>query len=205
MVAVIDYGIGNTGSICKMIEKLGYETCVTNNELEIRKSERIVLPGVGSFDNAAKKLHETGLISLLSELALQSNKPFLGICLGMQLLFKSSDEGIENGLGWLDGRVIKFDHTKMTSEKIPHMGWNTVNFNPESPLFKDINNDIRFYFTHSFHVANVNESEIIGMTNFGYDFICAVQKNNIFGVQFHPEKSHKFGLQLMQKFLEIKC
>ena len=205
MVAVVDYGIGNTGSICKMIEKLGFETCITKNEFEIRDAERIVLPGVGSFDNAAKKLRDTGLISLLSELALQHNKPFLGICLGMQLLFESSEEGIENGLGWIEGKVVKFDLSKMNSEKIPHMGWNSVDFNPESPLFKDINNEIRFYFTHSFHVTNVNESEVIGMTNFGYDFICAVQKNNIFGVQFHPEKSHRFGLQLMQKFLEIKC
>ncbi len=203
MVAIIDYGIGNTGSICKMIEKLGFEANVTKNETEIRKAVSIILPGVGSFDNAAKKLRDTGLISTLSELALEHNKPFLGICLGMQLLFKSSEEGVDNGLGWIDGKVIKFDQSKMPSEKIPHMGWNTVTCNSRSPLFKNFNSEIRFYFTHSFHVSGVKESEIIGTTNYGYDFTCAVQRNNIYGVQFHPEKSHRFGLQLMHKFLEI--
>jgi glutamine amidotransferase len=203
MVAIIDYGIGNTGSICKMIEKLGFEAIVTKNETDIRNADSIILPGVGSFDNAAKKLRDTGLISTLSELALEQNKPFLGICLGMQLLFKCSEEGVDNGLGWIDGTVIKFDQSRMTSEKIPHMGWNTVTCNAQSPLFKNLNSEIRFYFTHSFHVSSVKEAEIIGTTNYGYDFTCAVQRNNIYGVQFHPEKSHRFGLQLMHKFLKI--
>jgi glutamine amidotransferase len=203
MIAIIDYGIGNTRSISKMIEKLGYEVSITKNETEIVTADKIVLPGVGSFDNAAKKLHDTGLIPTLTELALLQNKHFLGICLGMQLLFKSSEEGVENGLGWIDGKVVKFDQSKMTSEKIPHMGWNTVTCDKKSPLFKEVNSEIRFYFTHSFHVSGVKESEIIGTTNFGYEFTSAVQRNNIYGVQFHPEKSHRFGLQLMQKFLEI--
>lgn len=203
MIAIIDYGIGNTGSISKMIQKLGYEVFITKNEAEIVTADKIILPGVGSFDNAAKKLRDTGLIPALSELALAQNKPFLGICLGMQLLFKSSEEGVDNGLGWIDGKVIKFDQSKMTAEKIPHMGWNTVTGNTRSPLFKDVNSEIRFYFTHSFHVSDVKESEIIGTTNYGYEFTSSVQRNNIYGVQFHPEKSHRFGLQLMQKFLEI--
>ena len=203
MVAIIDYGIGNTGSISKMIQKLGQEVCITRNETEIVTADRIILPGVGSFDNAAKKLRETGLIPALSELALAQNKPFLGICLGMQLLFKKSEEGVDNGLGWISGKVVKFDQSKMTAEKIPHMGWNTVTCNEKSPLFKDVNSEIRFYFTHSFHVIEVEESEVIGTTNYGYEFVSSVQRNNIYGVQFHPEKSHRFGLQLMQKFLDI--
>jgi glutamine amidotransferase len=203
MVAIIDYGIGNTRSISKMIEKLGFEAIVTKNESDIRRAQSIILPGVGSFDNAAKKLRETGLISTLSELALDRRKPFLGICLGMQLLFKSSEEGVDFGLGWIDGKVIKFEQNKMPFKKIPHMGWNTVEYNTQSPLFKNVNSEIRFYFTHSFHVSGVNDSEIIGTTNYGYDFISAVQRNNIYGVQFHPEKSHRFGLQLIKKFLEI--
>jgi glutamine amidotransferase len=203
MVAIIDYGIGNTGSICKMIEKLGFEAIVTKNEIDICKADSIILPGVGSFDNAAKKLRDTGLIPTLAELALKQYKPFLGICLGMQLLFRTSEEGLDNGLGWIEGKVIKFDQSRMTLEKIPHMGWNTVIYNSASPLFKNVNGEIRYYFTHSFHVTGLKETEIIGSTNYGYDFPCAVQSNNIYGVQFHPEKSHRFGLQLMQKFLEI--
>lgn len=203
MIAIIDYGIGNTGSISKMIQKLGYDVSITKIESEIRSAEKIILPGVGSFDNAVKKLKNTGLIPALSDLALVHNKPFLGICLGMQLLFKSSEEGVCEGLGWINGKVVKFDQTKLLTEKIPHMGWNTVTSNTQSPLFRDVNSEIRFYFTHSFHVIDVIESEIIGTTNYGYNFISAVQRNNIFGVQFHPEKSHRFGLQLMQKFLEL--
>ena len=186
-----------------MIEKLGFEACISKNENEIREAKSIILPGVGSFDNAVKKLQDTGLISTLSELALEHKKPFMGICLGMQLLFKNSEEGLENGLGWIDGTVRKFEQANMNSEKIPHMGWNSVIFNPHSPLFKNTNSEIRFYFTHSFHVTDENKSDIIGTTYYGYEFTCAVQKNNIYGVQFHPEKSHRFGLQLMKNFLEI--
>lgn len=203
MITIIDYGIGNTGSILNMIRKLGYDCQISRDIENILNASHIILPGVGSFDNAMEKLTATGLIPCLADLALYKKRPFLGICLGMQLLFKESEEGILPGLSWLEGKVVKFNKEIIGDLNIPHMGWNTVNPNNNSILFSDQKEEYRFYFTHSFYVEGVNEKEVIGRTNYGKDFICAIESENIYGVQFHPEKSHKFGLDIINLFLSI--
>lgn len=203
MVVIIDYGIGNTGSIIKMSERLGFEAVLSKDPVLIADASHIILPGVGSFDNAILKLHNTGLVPLLTTLATKEDRPFLGICLGMQLLFNGSEEGIESGLGWIDGHVIKFSTEELNNHKIPHMGWNQVLPENNSNLFRGSNKAYRFYFTHSYHATNVAVDHVIGRTPYGNNFISAVQRRNIYGVQFHPEKSHNFGLDLLRNFLII--
>jgi len=203
MVVIIDYGIGNTGSILNMIRKLGYECQLSKDAEIIGNASHLILPGVGSFDNAMLKLMDTGLVPYLTNLALVEKRPILGICLGMQMFFKGSEEGILPGLNWLRGKVVKFGKKNVGNLKIPHMGWNTVNTYNNSKLFSDQKEEFRFYFTHSFYVDCVKDEEVMGKTNHGKDFICAVNFENIFGVQFHPEKSHKFGLDLFNLFLSL--
>jgi glutamine amidotransferase len=203
MVVIIDYGVGNTGSILNMIKKLGYECLLTKDVEIVENASHIILPGVGSFDNAMLKLTDTGLVPFLTDLALVKKRPILGICLGMQMFFKYSEEGNSPGLNWLDGRVVKFDNKIMGSLKIPHMGWNTVMPCNSSILFLDQKEEYRFYFTHSFYVDEVKDENVVGKTNYGRDFICAINSENIFGVQFHPEKSHKFGLDLIHSFISL--
>lgn len=200
MITIIDYGMGNIASIKKMLKKIGYDSELTNNRETILNSQKIILPGVGAFDYGMKNLKDQDLIQVLRYKAIEEKTPFLGICLGMQLLGKSSEEGEEEGLSLIDFNTIKFkfDNQKL---KIPHMGWNYIEYNSDSKLFKDMYEKARYYFVHSYYVKN-NDSYTIARANYGFDFSAAVRKDNILGVQFHPEKSHKFGMRLLKNFAE---
>jgi len=201
MICIIDYGIGNIGSIQNMIKKIGYESVLSSDPTVIKKADKLLLPGVGSFDHAIKKLKEYNLFDLLNSEVLIKNKPILGICLGMQLMTKGSEEGNEQGFGWIDAFVHKF---KIDDLKVPHMGWNLIDIKKENNLTKNLYNENRFYFVHSYCVNCKNYDDILFSTNYGEDFVSGFSKNNIYGVQFHPEKSHKFGKKLLENFCKME-
>jgi glutamine amidotransferase len=205
MIAIINYGLGNLGSIQNMLKKIGcFDVIISKDQTEIDKADKLILPGVGAFDNGMSKINESGLLDILNENVLVKKKPVLGICLGMQLLTKGSEEGKLKGLGWIDADTIKFSfENNGESFKIPHMGWNYVKASKQHPLVNNIDNTFRFYFVHSFYVSCKNESDSLLKSNYGIDFTCAVQKDNIMGVQFHPEKSHKYGMQLLKNFVDL--
>ncbi|MGC2064315.1 MAG: imidazole glycerol phosphate synthase subunit HisH [Thermodesulfovibrionales bacterium] len=204
MVVIVDYGMGNLGSILNMLKKLGCAAIISSKAADIESADKLVLPGVGSFDNGMKNLHNLGLIPILDHKALNDKIPILGICLGMQLLTKKSEEGSMEGLGWLCAKTVRFSFDRsLTDCKIPHMGWNTVKIAKHNYLFRDMYPDARFYFVHSYHVVCDDELYVTSRTYYGYEFISSVQKENIAGVQFHPEKSHKFGLKLFRNFVEL--
>lgn len=203
MIVIVDYGLGNLGSIANMLKKIGAEVIISSKDEEIYRADKLILPGVGSFDAGMERLKASGLIPILEEKVFSAETPLLGICLGMQLLTKESEEGSQAGLGWIDGRTVKFD-TISSPEKLrlPHMGWNLVSPKKETDLFIPIDGEIRFYFLHSYHVICRNEDDVLSMTNYGYDFVSSFQKDHIIGVQFHPEKSHRFGMNFMKHFAE---
>jgi len=201
MIAIIDSGIGNVKSIYNMFKKIGIKSIITSDNKEIRNADKYVLPGVGSFDHGIKNLRKATFFEILEQEVLENKKPILGICLGMQLLTNFSEEGNENGLGWIDASTIKFD-LEDKSLAIPHMGWNKVNPINNKLIFQKSGNN-RFYFVHSYHVICKNKENILATTNYGQEFICSINKDNIYGVQFHPEKSHKFGMQLFKNFGEM--
>lgn len=201
MIGIIDYNMGNLASVYNACHLLDKKATIIKDPNELKNFDRIILPGVGAFKDAIKNLNDTGMYDAIHEFS-KSGKPMIGICLGMQLLFESSQEfGHTDGLGLIDGQVIKFDKTKMHEDiKIPHMGWNTI-VNKEHALFKGLK-DPYLYFVHSYH-AVTNEKNVIGKTTYGYDFVSAVNKDNIYGFQPHPEKSHDNGLKILKNFTNI--
>lgn len=203
MTAIINYGMGNTGSISNMLKKIGEPSIVSSDISIIEESDRIILPGVGAFDHAIKNLHELNLFDPIKNLVIEKAKPILGICLGMQLLTRGSEEGELEGFGFIDAYAKKFDFIDHDEHlPIPHMGWNKVMLQKESPLFTNMHPNPRFYFVHSYAVQCENQFDPLTMTNYGYNFVSAFEHENILGVQFHPEKSHKFGMKLLQNFVE---
>jgi len=204
MIVIIDYGMGNLGSIYNMLRKISVKSLITSSIEEIEKANKLILPGVGAYDNGMINLERLGLIPVLNHKVNGQHTPILAICLGMQLIAKRSEEGELNGLGWIDAEAVRFRFDLSNKDlKIPHMGWNTINAFQNSPIFQDLYPDTRFYFVHSYHVKCNDESNVISHTHYGFDFTSAVQKYNIYGVQFHPEKSHKFGMKLLANFAEI--
>lgn len=203
MLAVIDYGVGNLFSLQCSLKKIGAEAVVTDDENIIRAADRIILPGVGAFGDAAKKLRSSGLVELITEEA-KNGKPFLGICLGMQLLFEKGFEyGEHEGLGFLEGNVIPLENKIPENLNIPHMGWNALDFKGEkSPIFKYINDGDFVYFVHSYYATDCEDS-IIATSEYGIPVTAAVGKGNIWGCQFHPEKSGDVGLKILKAFCEI--
>lgn len=199
MITIIDYGMGNLGSIANMIKKVGHKSIITSDIEEIKKARKLILPGVGAFDNGMKHLKDSGLIEVLNKKVLIEKTPILGICLGMQLMTNSSEEGKLAGLGWIDAQAKKFVSDEL---KIPHMGWNIVKHKKTSKLFDENGTEKRFYFVHSYCVSCNNKDDILTTTPYGHDFISSFEKENIIGVQFHPEKSHKFGMNLIRNFVE---
>ena len=197
-IYVIDYGVGNIGSLVNIVKFLDLDIVVTNETQELKKASRIILPGVGSFDSAINKINNlNGLNDLILEKSFNEKIPFLGICLGMQLLLNSSEEGEKNGLGLIKGKVLKFKEN--LKYKIPHMGWNETEILKENSLI-DKNKFNKFYFVHSYYVKTENREDCIGETLYINKFDSIIQNENIFGVQFHPERSHKYGMELIKRF-----
>ncbi len=204
MVVIVDYGIGNVGSIRNMLKKIGVEAVITSKVDDIKHAEKIILPGVGAFDNAMANLRKFNLIPVLEDKVLNQGTPILGICLGMQLFAQKSEEGGSLGLGWIDGIVRKFNFDgKEAALRIPHMGWNEVRINPKSRMLDNMYDDARFYFIHSYHIDLKNEDAVSSQTFYGYDFVSTFEYENIIGVQFHPEKSHKYGMKLLENFVRL--
>ena len=204
MIIIVDYGMGNLGSILNMLKKVGIpDAKVSSLPSDIERADKLILPGVGAFDTGMQRLRETGLIGLLNEKVLSAKTPTLGVCLGMQLLTKFSEEGQLPGLGWIDAETVRFRFDPMkTGLKIPHMGWNTVKVSQPGTLFLDMYDEPRFYFVHSFHVVSHNPDDVVAVTEYGYEFASVIQHGHIMAAQFHPEKSHKFGMKLYKNFVE---
>jgi len=202
MITIIDYGLGNVGSIANMVKKVGGKNIITSNKDEIKKAKKLLLPGVGAFDNAVKNLKKQDLWNTVKEKVLINKTPILGICLGMQLLTKGSEEGELEGFGFVDAYAKKFGFEN-SDLKIPHMGWNTIKLQKKSFLFEGMENqENRFYFVHSYMVECGEKKDILTTTHYGYNFTSSFEKDNVVGCQFHPEKSHKFGMTLFKNFVE---
>jgi len=201
-IVIVDYGMGNLRSVSKKVKQIGYEALISNNKTDILKANKLILPGVGHFENGMNKLRELDLISSLNEKVLVDKTPILGICLGMQLFTKYSEEGNVKGLAWVDAETIKFKNLGIKF-KIPHMGWNSINLQKSSSLFNKFDSEHLYYFVHSYYVSCNNENDILATTNYNTNFVCALQKDNVFGVQFHPEKSHEWGEQIIKNFIEM--
>ena len=200
MVAIINYGLGNLVSIQNMCKRLGIESAITSDPDVIRRASKLILPGVGHFKHGMENLHNTGLKKVLDEQVLVQKKPILGICLGAQLMTKHSEEGDVDGLGWVDAFTVRFDQSKDSMMKVPHMGWSEITIAGNNPLWSNLPTDPRFYFVHTYHFLFTEPGEISATSNHSYDFVCAFQKGNIYGTQFHPEKSHKFGMRVLENF-----
>jgi glutamine amidotransferase len=204
MIHVIDYGLGNVQAFLTMYKRLGFEATRAKTAADLSGARKIILPGVGAFDHAIELLNQSGMRSTLESLVLNDKVPVLGICVGMQLLATSSEEGRLSGLGWVPGKVRTFRcNEKSAVLPLPHMGWNDVQPTPGSALFAGLESDARFYFLHSYFFQCEESSHIAAFASYGLDFSCAVSAGNVHGVQFHPEKSHHFGTKLLKNFAEI--
>lgn len=202
MIVIVNYDMGNVGSIANMLAKIGHRAVISSDVKIISKATKLIIPGVGSYDSGVKNLQRLGLWDILNEKVLEEKVPVLGICLGMQLMTMCSEEGSLNGLGWIKAETKKFRFNSNLL-KIPHMGWNIVKLHKASKLFDGMENqENRFYFVHSYAVECLDENDILTTTYYGHDFVSSFEKDNIIGVQFHPEKSHKFGMQLIRNFIE---
>ncbi|CAM3475574.1 imidazole glycerol phosphate synthase subunit HisH [Aequorivita lipolytica] len=204
MIVIIDYEVGNLTSIKKMLKKVGCaDALISGKHEDIENASKLILPGVGHFDYGMDKLHSSGLVDLLNKKVLQEKIPILGICLGAQLLTRGSEEGSQKGLGWIAADTVKFDASKFDQNlKVPHMGWSEVSFKKHAPLFSDMPEESRFYFVHTYHIDCDNPEDIAVTAKYGYGFTAGFIKENIIGMQFHPEKSHKYGMQLLSNFIK---
>ena len=202
-IVIIDYGMGNLHSVLKRIHKIGGKAIVCSDPEIIANASKIILPGVGHFGKAMKNLKDKNILQALNKAVLERKVPILGICLGMQIMAKHSEEGNAEGLGWIDATVKKFKIEDKLRYKVPHMGWNTVIINKENPLFSDTQDNPEFYFVHSFYLASNDKNMNLNETNYEQDFVSAIQLNNIFGVQYHPEKSHDSGNLLFKNFINL--
>ncbi|RZB31522.1 MAG: imidazole glycerol-phosphate synthase subunit HisH [Desulfobacteraceae bacterium Eth-SRB2] len=201
MIVIVDYGMGNLGSIQNMLKRIGLAAIITADLQIISDAGKIILPGVGAFDNAMTRINNSGLRDVLDHKALVEQVPVLGICLGMQLLTQGSEEGNLPGLGWIPATTSRFPNTP--NLKVPHMGWNLVHRSTRSKITEGFEEEPRFYFVHSYYVKVENEAHSILKTEYGVKFDSAIQNGNICGVQFHPEKSHRFGMRLLTNFAEL--
>jgi glutamine amidotransferase len=204
MIAIIDYGVGNINAFVNIYKKLGVGVKIARKSEDLLDARRLILPGVGHFDYAMKRFTDSGMKETSTDLVLKGKVPILGICVGMQMLAIRSDEGNLPGLGWIDASVKKFDvSTLKHTTRLPHMGWNDIEVKKPSPLLSILGNEARFYFLHSFYFDCKLPEDSIAITEYGIPFTCAVGHNNIYGVQFHPEKSHHFGIQVLKNFSDI--
>lgn len=204
MVTIIDYGVGNLNSIKNMLKKVGVDSVISSLAADIESADKLILPGIGSYEYGMKKLRGSEFFAVLQQKVLENKTPVLGVCLGAQLLLNGSEEGQPvTGLGWIEGKAVRFDQSKMEGNfKVPHMGWNELDIKKDSLLFKDMYPDQRYYFVHSYHMVCYHQADILAESNYSYNFVAAVEKQNVVGVQFHPEKSHKFGMKLYENFIK---
>jgi glutamine amidotransferase len=201
MIAIVDYRTGNLNSIRNMLNKIGVPATITSSPDEIRRANKLIMPGIGAFDAGMRRLKDSGLIPLLNELVLVEKKPLLGICLGMQLMTRGSEEGAMAGLGWIQAATKRFDRSDDPTLKVPHMGWNVVSPAKRSALLADSPEEPRFYFTHSYFVRCDNSCDRLLTVQYGATvFDAAFEHDNVMGVQFHPEKSHRFGMWFLKNF-----
>ena len=203
MIGIIDYGLGNVKAFANVYKMLDIPAIIVTKPHELIKVSRVIMPGVGAFDHAMKCLQDSGMREMLDEIVLHQQVPVLGICVGMQMLTNSSEEGVSPGLKWINGDVKKIDSSFNKSIYVPHMGWNDVKPLNNNDLFRGLSDDARFYFLHSYYVHCKRNEDVIAVTNYGVEFACAVNHENVFGVQFHPEKSHQYGIKLLKNFSEL--
>jgi len=200
-IVVIDYGMGNIGSIINMFKFLGVQAKVSSDKETISSADKLILPGVGHFDKAMENIDKLNLFDTIQDMALVRKVPFLGICLGMQLMCNRSDEGILPGLSLINAEVNKFVFPAESKLKVPHMGWNYVDVKKQSEVLEGIDNQSRFYFVHSYFVSCNSDSDVLTKTNYDNPFVSAFERDNLIGVQFHPEKSHRYGINLFKNFI----
>ncbi|XZE67940.1 imidazole glycerol phosphate synthase subunit HisH [Leptospira interrogans serovar Hardjo] len=204
MIGILDYGVGNLKAFANILKGLNFNHQIVKTEQELKSCTKIILPGVGSFDSVMDKLTESGIRNVLTDLVMSKKIPVLGVCVGMQILALSSEEGIKSGLGWIRGRVKKFNFDRSDSFlTIPQIGWNEVSSIREKILLLNLEKNPRFYFLHSYYMECEEDNDVIAMADYGGDFACAVNRDNIFGTQFHPEKSHHNGVALLRNFASL--
>lgn len=201
MIGIINYGSGNLGAIANIYKQLKMPHIVSNDANELKRADKFILPGVGAFDATMRNLSESGLVSMLTEQVIGCGKKVLGICVGMQILADSSEEGVLAGLGWISGRVRKIDVASIPgNQKLPHMGWNSIRLSRQEVLFDGVDLERGFYFLHNYHFDAAGPGDVMAFVNYGGDLQCAVGRGNVFGVQFHPEKSHANGVAIFRNF-----
>jgi glutamine amidotransferase len=206
MIGIVNYGSGNIQAVANIYKRVGISHKILNTKNDFNEVKKLILPGVGAFDSTMKVLNNSGLRDALDFHVLEKQKPVLGICVGMQIMSNGSEEGHEAGLGWIKGKVKKFDISKLHQKPfLPHMGWNTIYPISNSALFQDIDNGLGFYFVHSFYYETEKQESILAQTQYGELFTSAINYRRIYGVQFHPEKSHINGITLLTNFSEIQC
>ena len=203
MIGIIDYGVGNIKAFANIYKNLNIPFKIVKNISEFENITKLILPGVGSFDHAMISLQNSGMKEKLDELVLEKKIPVIGICVGMQMLAKSSEEGTLNGLGWIDGIVKKFDKSKIKNAPLPHMGWNNLKIEKKNKIFDNLEENPRYYFLHSYYFECENKEVVIATATYGEKFDCMINHKNIYGIQCHPEKSHHNGMQLLKNFGEL--
>ncbi len=203
MIVIIDLGMGNTGSIVNMLKRIGTQAVVSAEADTIAQATKLILPGVGAFDAGMAQIESRGIVDQLHHRVMIEKIPVIGLCLGMQLMMKHSEEGVKPGLGWIDGECVRFHFSQgEIQHKVPHMGWNEVLASKDGALFQIAAPPSRFYFVHSYHIVANNHQDIAATTHYGYEFTSVIEHENIWGTQFHPEKSHKYGMKLLNDFIQ---
>ena len=203
MIGIIDYGVGNIKAFANIYKNLNIPFKIVKDISGFENITKLILPGVGSFDHAMISLQNSGMREKLDELVLEKKIPVIGICVGMQMLAKSSEEGTLNGLGWIDGIVKKFDKSKIKNAPLPHMGWNNLKIEKKNKIFDNLEENPRYYFLHSYYFECENKEDVIATATYGEKFDCMINHKNIYGIQCHPEKSHHNGIQLLKNFGEL--
>jgi len=203
MIAIVNYGVGNLASVKNMLKKAGYESVLVSDAEAIERATKIILPGIGAFDHCMTEFNNSGLREAVTQKTLKDKTPLLGICVGLQMLMENSEEGVEPGLGWIAGKTVKFKKEKLGDLKIPHMGWTSVQIAKKTALTEGLGDQPRFYFVHSYYVQPDDKTDEMLTAHYGYDFTAAVNRDNIYGAQFHPEKSHKYGMKILENFARL--
>ncbi len=204
MIVIVDYGMGNLRSILKKLEMIKVKAVISSAPEELSRAEKLILPGVGHFGQGIKNIKESGLLAVLNKKVMEEKTPILGVCLGMQLFAEFSEEGNAEGLGWIKAKVVRFNFDSLPQKlSIPHVGWNTIDIKQDSLLLRGMDPQTRFYFTHSYHFDGVDPAHVVATTPYGYDFPSILKQDNIYGTQFHPEKSHLTGLEIYRNFINF--